>query len=135
MKHESLLAFNKYRTDRHTTKSNKQLLLDFKNQQGFKICIVLKSSLSLIMVKCSFRKHSTFTHVQSRPSEQGGVPHKRRKKGWKFPSLAESFGSNYVFGVAFLNNLTHWFKIWSFYWEHLGVMQWLSFYFFWNVIF
>ena len=29
----------------------------------------------LIMVKCSFRQHSTLPHIHPKPSDQGGVPH------------------------------------------------------------
>ena len=47
---------------------NQSKQLNFKNQRDFMICI-FKFSYRLVMVKCFLRKNSTFTRVQSNPSD------------------------------------------------------------------
>jgi hypothetical protein len=59
-----ILIFNVYRTARPLTKSNKQILLNFKNLHDFKICYILRFSFRLKMLKFFFRKSSLIILVQ-----------------------------------------------------------------------
>jgi hypothetical protein len=61
-----------YRTVKHTTKTIKRPIHDFKYSQDFMICVICKLGY---MAKDSFIKHSTFIHVQSSPSDKVGVSH------------------------------------------------------------
>ena len=61
----AILIFNVYRTVRHTTKTTKQLLYDFKHLQDWTICVICRFCYRLTMARYSYRKKSTFTHVHS----------------------------------------------------------------------
>ena len=51
-----ILIFNVYRTVRHSTKTNKQLLHELKNQHDFGICVIFRFDFRLKTASYSFRK-------------------------------------------------------------------------------
>jgi hypothetical protein len=87
-----ILIFNVYRTFRPLTKTNKQLLINLKNQHDFKICFILRFSFKLKMLKFFFRKNSSIIFVW-----QSFIVIKYGAESW-----SEGLGGTWVKGKSFL---------------------------------